>query len=148
MENKKVLNATECTIDGIRFKSKWEYKVYEMLKEAGLNPQYENLKIHLQDTFEPTVPFYTRIKGGKRTAGFYPDKYKVKAITYSPDFLVNYGGKTYFIEAKGLKTDSYNVKVRLFRKWLELNRPDATVFEVYTQKNVKDAIKVIKNEES
>ena len=34
-ENKKVIGATECVVDGIRFKSKWECKVYQMLKEAG-----------------------------------------------------------------------------------------------------------------
>lgn len=143
-ENKKVIGATECIIDGIRFKSKWECKVYQMLKEAGLNPQYEGLKIHLQDTFEPKVPFYTKGK----TSVFAVDSYKVRAITYSPDFKVEYKGKLYFIEAKGMKTDSYSIKVKLFRKWLEDNKPDATAFEVYTQKNVKDTIKVIKNEES
>lgn len=146
--NKKVIGATECIEDNIRFKSKWESTVYKMLKEANLNPQYEGLKIHLQDTFEPTVPFYTRVKDKRRTSGFQVDKYKVKAITYSPDFRVEYNNKTYFIEAKGMKTDSYNIKVKLFRKWLETNCPDAVAFEVYTQKNVKDTIKIIKDEES
>ena len=47
-ENKKVIGATECELDGIKFKSKWECKVYQMLKEADLNPQYEGLKIYLQ----------------------------------------------------------------------------------------------------
>ena len=146
-ENKKVIGATECEVDSIRFKSKWECKVYQMLKEAGLNPQYEGLKIHLQETFEPKVPFYTRIKDRRRTPGFKIDNYKVKAVTYSPDFKVEYHGKTYFIEAKGMKTDSYTIKVKLFRKWLETNYPNSIAFEVYTQKNVKDTIKIIKNEE-
>ena len=141
--NKKVLGATECTVDGIRFKSKWECKVYLMLKEAGLNPQYEGIKIHLQDTFKPTVPFYTRNK-----VSFQIDTCKVRAITYSPDFKVEYNNRTYFIEAKGMKTDSYNIKVKLFRKWLETNCPKAIAFEVYTQKNVKDTINIIKNEKS
>lgn len=144
-KNKKVLGATECEIDGIKFKSKWECKVYQMLKEAGLNPEYEKLKIQLQETFEPTVPFYTRIKDRRRLPGFKIDNYKVRAITYSPDFRVVYNNKTYFIEAKGMKTDSYVIKVRLFRKWLEDNAPNSITFEVYTQKNVKDTIKIIKD---
>lgn len=144
--NKKVIGATECVIDGIRFKSKWESRVYQILKDAGLNPKYEDLKIHLQETFEPTVPFYTRIKSKRRTSGFNIDNYKVKAITYSPDFKVEYNNKTYFIEAKGMKTDSYAIKVKLFRKWLETNAPDSVVFEVYTVKNVTDSINIIKNE--
>ena len=119
-----------------------------MLKEAGLNPQYEGLKIHLQETFEPKVPFYTRVKDKRRTSGFKIDNYKVKAITYSPDFKVEYNNKVYFIEAKGMKTDSYNIKVKLFRKWLETNLPNSIAFEVYTQKNVKDTINIIKNEKS
>ena len=146
-ENRKVIGATECEIDGIRFKSKWECKVYQMLKEAGLNPQYEGLKIHLQETFEPTVPFYTRENNRRKPPGFKIDNYKIRAITYSPDFIVEYNGKTYFIEAKGMKTDSYTIKVKLFRKWLETNYPDSVAFEVYSTKNVKDTIKIIKNEE-
>ena len=146
-ENRKVIGATECEIDGIKFKSKWECKVYQMLKEAGLNPQYQGLKIHLQETFKPKVPFYTRISKGRRPPGFRIDDYKVKAVTYSPDFKVEYNGKTYFIEAKGMKTDSYTIKVKLFRKWLETNYPDSIVFEVYSVKNVQDTIKIIKNEE-
>ena len=147
-ENRKVIGAKECTVDGIRFKSKWECKVYKMLKEAGLNPQYEELKIVLQNTFEPKVSFYTRIKDRRRTPGFKIDNYKVKAVTYSPDFKVEYNGKTYFIEAKGMKTDSYAIKVKLFRKWLETNYPNSIAFEVYSTKNVQDTIKIIKNEES
>ena len=146
--NKKVIGATECEKDGIKFKSKWECKVYQMLKEAGLNPQYEGLKITLQEAFEPKVPFFTRIKDKRRLPGFRIDDYKVRAITYSPDFKVVYNNKTYFIEAKGMKTDSYQLKVKLFRKWLEENYPDSIAFEVYIQRHVKDIIEIIKNEES
>ena len=46
-----------------------------------------------------------------------------------------------------MKTDSYTIKVKLFRKWLETNYPDSIAFEVYSIKNVKDTIKIIKNEE-
>lgn len=147
-KNKKVIGATECEADGIKFKSRWECKVYQMLKEADLNPQYEGLKIHLQEAFEPKVPFYTRIKDKRRLPGFRIDDYKVRAITYSPDFKVVYNNKTYFIEAKGMKTDRYQLTVKLFRKWLEENHPDSIAFEVYTQKHVKDTIEIIKNEES
>lgn len=147
-QNRKVIGATESVADGIKFKSKWECRVYQELKEAGLNPIYEGVKISLQDTFEPKVPFYTRINSKKRAPGFKVDNYKVKAITYSPDFKVVYNDKIYFIEAKGLKTDSYTIKVKLFRKWLETNAPDAVAFEVYSIKNIRDTINIIKNEKS
>ena len=101
----------------------------------------------MQETFDPKVPFYTKVKYKRRTPGFKIDNYKVKAITYSPDFKVEYNGKIYFIEAKGMKTDSYTIKVKPFRKWLETNLPDSIAFEVYTQKNVKDTLNIIKNEE-
>ena len=74
--NKKVIGATECEADGIKFKSKWECKVYQMLKEAGLNPQYEGLKITLQEAFEPKVPFFTRIKDKRRLPGFIIQGYQ------------------------------------------------------------------------
>ena len=47
-----------------------------------------------------------------------------------------------------MKTDSYTIKVKLFRKWLEINYPDSVAFEVYSTKNVQDTIKIVKNEES
>ena len=147
VENKKVIGATECVVNGIRFKSRWEGEVYKMLKEAGLNPQYEESKIHLQETFEPKVPFYTRVRDRRKIPGFKIDNYKVRAITYSPDFKVEYNNKVYFIEAKGIRTDRYQIIVKLFRKWLETHYPDSIVFEVYTKKHVKDTIKIIKNEE-
>ena len=45
-----------------------------------------------------------------------------------------------------MKTDRYQITVKLFRKWLEENYPNSIAFEVYTQKNVKDTIKIIKDE--
>lgn len=146
--NKKVIGATECEEDNIKFKSKWECTVYKMLRDAELHPQYESIKIHLQDAFKPKVPFYKMIKGKNHLCNFQVDTYKIRAITYTPDFKVEYNGKTYFIEAKGIKTDRYQIIVKLFRKWLETNYPNSIVFEVYTQKGVMDTIKIIKDEKS
>lgn len=152
MENKKVKGATECSEDGIPFKSIWEKTVYIMLRDAGLNPKYEDTKIILQESFSPKVPFYTRVKKSKskrkKPSGFINNTDKVRAITYSPDFTVYYNNKTYFIEAKGMKTDSYQIKVKLYRKWLEENCKTSVAFEVYTVKNVKETIQMIKNEKS
>ena len=38
MSNKKIKNATECELDGIRFRSKQERAVYKYLLSVGITP--------------------------------------------------------------------------------------------------------------
>lgn len=111
--NRKVTNARVTTLDGITFKSQLEARVYKFLKEKGYDFDYQPEKIILLEGFYPKVPFYKEGKGVTKE-----DSTKVRGITYTPDFIVYINGITIYVETKGFKTDSYNIKVKLFRKWL------------------------------
>ena len=52
--NKKVINATSVSYDGINFKSKFEASIYKMLKESELKFSYEDYTITLMEGFYPT----------------------------------------------------------------------------------------------
>ena len=139
MANKKVLNATSTTIDNITFKSKFEGSVYKALLSSGLNFSYEPKKIILQEGFYPTRLFMSPNKAHELVKTMK----KVLPITYTPDFVVNHNGITHYIEAKGMKTDSYNIKIKLFREYVE-HQPNTCIYEVHTLRQLNTAINQIK----
>lgn len=138
-ENKKVKNATELVIDNIKFKSKLEASVYKYLVEEGFVPGYELEKYVLWEGIKPTIPFY-----GKKGL----DDKKLIDITYTPDFTFSYKDKFIIIEVKGMQNDVFPYKFKMFRKLLEsyVNKDDILIFEVFSIKQLKECIKIIRNE--
>lgn len=143
MENKKIKNATETVYNNITFKSKLEYSFYKTLHEAGFDVQYEPLKYVIVKGFSPKVPFWNRSK----SRVFRCDMSKVRDITYTPDFIIKGTECLYIIEAKGIENDTYPIKKKLFRKYLEDNNIKAMYFEVHTKKELLQVIDIIKENE-
>lgn len=141
-ENKKILNATPLEYDGIQFKSKLEKMAYQTLRENGLPVEYEPKKFIIWEGFKPTVPFYDK---DKVTRMLKLDSKKLVSISYTPDFLVKYNGYLVVLEMKGALNDTYPIKRKMFRKWLEENEPKSIYFEIYTKKQLLQAIEIIKN---
>ena len=77
--NKKVINATEVIINGVKYRSKLEARCAQILKENNISFEYEPLKIEYIPKFE-----------------YYGEKYR--AAFYTPDFLVD---NKYILEIKG-----------------------------------------------
>lgn len=141
MENKKVKNATPLEYEGITFKSKLEAMAYKTLKEEGFDPQYENTKYVLWEGFKPTVPFYDK---NVYTHMLKQNQNKLINITYTPDISFDFKDKRIFIELKGFLGDKYPIKKKMFRKYLEDKLPNSMYFEVYTKKQLMQAIDIIK----
>lgn len=145
MANKKVKNATVIDFNGIHFKSKLELAFYKILAQAGFNPQYEQKTYLLWKGCKPTIPFYTR---DNKTKLLKLDDVKLRNITYTPDFTFNYNGRLIIIEAKGKENDTYPLKRKLFRGLLEgCSHDNPLFFEVFTQKQLLQAIEIIKSYE-
>jgi hypothetical protein len=140
-ENKKVKNATSLEYDGILFKSKFEKSTYIALKEAGFPVEYEPQKISMWKGFKPTVPFYDK---NNVTRMLKLQMKKMVDITYTPDFMFEHNNHTIIIEAKGFTNDVFPIKKKLFRAWLE-KHPESVYFEVYSKKQVLQAIEIINN---
>lgn len=146
--NKKIKNATALTYDNIQFKSKTEVMVYKTLLQLGFNPYYEATKYRIWEGFVPTVPYYTKGKD----KNLKPSTKKLIDITYTPDFVFLAPDKktVIIIEVKGFANDVFPIKRKMFRKYLEtikneLNQP-VVYFEIYTKKNLLQAINIIKSE--
>lgn len=141
-ENKKIRNASPLEFEGISFKSKLEKTVYLTLREHNLPALYEPHKFILWQGFKPSVPFYNRDKVSRLLK---LENKKLVDITYTPDFVFSYNGWLVIIEAKGLENDVFPLKKKLFRKWLEEHQPKSIFFEVYTKRQLLQAVSIIKN---
>lgn len=114
--NRKVANATPLEADGVRFKSRLELAVWRRLRDAGLDPEYEPEAIELQPPFRPRRAWWLDGEP-QETANGKPKA--VRALTYTPDFRVRAGGRTWYVEAKGFETDRFPVKRKLLLRMLD-----------------------------
>lgn len=147
MINRKIKNATPLEYNGIHFKSKLEVMAYKTLEEHGFLPQYEPVTFTLIEGFKPTVPFFER---NKKTKILELNGTKIISIRYTPDIVVVYNGLCAYIELKGMANDTYYLKKKLFRKYLEDNKGvigdnKCVYFEIHTKKELLEAINIIKN---
>ena len=125
MPNKKVINATEVTVDGVKYRSKLEAKCAQILKENNISFEYEPLKIEYIPKFE-----------------YYGEKYR--AAFYTPDFIVD---SKFILEIKGWKTDTYRYKKKLVLLKLlnDANYTKYRFFEIKTITQLKQWIKQYKD---
>ena len=141
-ENKKIINASPLEYDGISFKSKLEKMAYQTLKEQGFPVLYEPKKFIIWEGFRPNVPFYNK---DASTRMLKMDSKKVIDISYTPDLMFEYNNHLIIIEMKGFENNTYPLKKKMFRKWLESNYPNSIYFEIFTKKQLLQAIDIIKN---
>ena len=141
-ENKKIINASPLEYDNISFKSKLEKMAYQTLKEQGFPVLYEPKKFIIWEGFRPNVPFYNK---DASTRMLKMDSKKVIDISYTPDLMFEYNNHLIIIEMKGFENNTYPLKKKIFRKWLESNYPNSIYFEIFTKKQLLQAIDIIKN---
>ena len=162
VNNKKIRNATICKTGNITFKSQLEKSIYNTLQQLGFNPQYEPKTFVLWDGFIPITPFYDkesdtqqkrRIENGdtNKSKSLVLKTSKIVGIRYTPDFYFKYKDLDVYIEAKGIENDVFYIKKKLFRYFLDqkLNSTGqhSIFFEIYTKKQLLQAIKIIENYE-
>lgn len=141
-ENKKIKNTSPLEYDGISFKSKLEKMAYQTLKENNLPVEYEPKKFIIWEGFKPTVPFYNK---DTSTRMLKLDNKKVISLSYTPDFVFTYANHLIILELKGFENNVFPVKKKIFRKWLEEHEPKSIYFEIYTKKQLLQAIDIIKS---
>lgn len=141
--NKKIKNATPLEFNGIKFKSKLEVMAYKTLIEHGFTVFYEPNTFVLWRGFKPKVLFYSP----KNTELVLNSK-KIIDIKYTPDFVVQCNGTNIYIEMKGMQNDTYYLKNKLFRAYLENKHScgeDCMYFEIHNKRQLLQAIQIIKD---
>lgn len=160
--NKKIRNATICQTKNLTFKSQLEKSVYNTLQQLGFNPRYEPETHTLWDGFTPITPFYDkesdtqhtkRVESGdsNKSKILVLKSGKVVGVRYTPDFYFKYGKLDVYIETKGFENDVFYIKKKMFRHFLDKRFNDtgqhSIFFEIYTKKQLLQAIEIIKEYE-
>jgi hypothetical protein len=139
--NKKVRNATVSRKGKKIFRSKLELFTYNELKKNKIPFRYE------EDRFEviPSFNFEPSCIEKKKSRGRIIMKEatkKIRAATYLPDFVNLEEG--WIIEVKGLRTEAFNLRWKLFKKYLVDNKLFYDLYMPTNQAQVKEIIKIIK----
>tara|TARA_R110000787_G_scaffold3022_4_gene12327 strand:+ start:1021 stop:1443 length:423 start_codon:yes stop_codon:yes gene_type:complete len=104
---KKQINSKKGVYDGIKFASQLEISCYKLLKEAGIDFEYEGEVFELMSEFHLENVLFKR-KGLKRIADIGDSK--VRKIYYTPDFVSD----LFIIEAKGRMSQSFPLRWKMF----------------------------------
>lgn len=149
--NKKIRNASLQVYDGIQFKSHLEVMTFKTLKEHNLFPEYEKKTFLLWEGFVPNTPFYTKNKFKRKNKNVKVldnstaiDNRPIQGITYTPDFVFEYNGRTIIVECKGIANDIFPYKFKMFRKHIDNLKENYEIWEIFTKKQLLTCIEHLK----
>lgn len=137
----KIKNVQSVKIDGIEFKSRLEAFTYTALKKEGIKFDYEKEKFVLLDKLKyENVSIEKRKKKGKLV--FDQALTSIRSTTYLPDFTNLEDG--WIIEVKGMKTDVFNLKWKLFKHHLVKNNLNYELYMPGSKKQILQCVDMIK----
>ena len=124
--------------NGITFASGLEKYMYQALKKAKIKAKYEGETYTLIDGFEFETARYERQSNGK---GEFVNrgKKKILPIKYTPDFI----GDGFVIECKGRANESFPMRWKLFKKFINRCYPHVTLYKPQNQKECDQVIELI-----
>ena len=124
--------------DGITFASGLEKYMYLALKKAKIKANYEGETFVLIDGFEFETASYERQSNGKGDFVNRGNK-KILPIKYTPDFI----GNEFIIECKGRANESFPMRWKLFKKFINRCYPHVTLYKPQNQKECDKVVELI-----
>ena len=132
------VRSKKVVFDGITFASGLEKYMYQALKKAKIKAEYECETFTLIDGFNFEIDSYERQSNGK---GEFKDRgnKKILPIKYTPDFV----GDKFIIECKGRANESFPMRWKLFKKYINIKLPYVTLYKPQNQKECDKVIELI-----
>lgn len=142
--DRRLIKSKKITIDGIQFASRLEGTMYKLLKDNNIKFKYESESYTLSDSFLFNNNYYARLASGK---GEYCNRgfKKVNAITYKPDFVIRHNDYYAIVETKGLPTESYNMRMKMFKALLNRQNIQCDIYVPQTNAECLETINLILN---
>ena len=133
------VNSKKITVDGITFASGLEKYMYQALKDAKIKAQYEGKTFVVSEGFDFPNTSIERCANGK---GEFKDRgnKKILPIKYTPDFV----GEGFIIECKGRANESFPMRWKMFKKYVNQHLPRVTLYKPQNQKECDIVIELIK----
>ena len=138
-KRKSPVRAKKVTYDGINFASGLEKYMYLALKKAKIKSKYEGESFTLIDGFMFESSAYERQANGKKDMVDRGNK-KILPITYTPDFV----GDDFIIETKGRANESFPMRWKLFKRYVNEHLNGVTLYKPQNQKECDVVIELIK----
>ena len=139
-KNRGPVRSKKVVCDGITFASGLEKYMYQALKKAKIKAEYEGKTFVLIDGFEFELSSYERQSNGKGQLVDRGNK-KILPIKYTPDFV----GKDFIIETKGRANESFPMRWKLFKRFINKCYPYVTLYKPQNQKECDQVIELITN---
>ena len=133
------VRAKKVSFDGITFASGLEKYMYQALKKAKIKAKYEGKTYIVQEGFEFKNKSYERQSNGKGELVNRGCK-KILPIKYTPDFVSN----SFIIECKGRANESFPMRWKMFKKYVNDNLKHVTLYKPQNQKECDKVIELIK----
>ena len=124
--------------DGIQFASGLEKYMYQALKKAKVQATYEGATFVLQEGFIFNVDSFERQGNGKGDMVNRGQK-KILNIKYTPDFVSD----SFIIECKGRANESFPLRWKMFKKYVNDNLKHVTLYKPQNQKECDKVIELI-----
>jgi hypothetical protein len=126
--------------DGITFASGLEKYMYLALRKAKIKADYEGETFTLIDGFEFDTTSYERQSNGKGEFKNRGDK-KILPIRYTPDFVSL--KNEFIIECKGRANESFPMRWKLFKRYINRCYPHVTLYKPQNQKECDRVVELI-----
>ena len=132
------VRSKKVTFDGITFASGLERYMYQVLKKAKIKAKYEGKTYIVQEGFMFKNESYERQSNGKGELVNRGCK-KTLPIKYTPDFISD----SFIIECKGRANESFPMRWKLFKKYVNDNMKHVTLYKPQNQKECDKVIELI-----
>ena len=133
------VRSKKVTFDGIKFASGLEKYMYIALKKAKIKAKYEGKTYIVQEGFNFKNKSYERQGNGKGDLVNRGCK-KILPIKYTPDFISD----SFIIECKGRANESFPLRWKMFKKYVNDNLKHVTLYKPQNQKECDKIIELIK----
>ena len=134
------VRSKKVTYDGVTFASGLEKYMYQALKKAKIKADYEGRTYTLIEGFDFESSSYERQSNGKGQFVNRGNK-KIQPIKYTPDFI----GDDFIIETKGRANESFPMRWKLFKKFINKCYPRVTLYKPQNQKECDQVIELLIN---
>ena len=132
------VRSKKVTFDGIKFASGLEKYMYIALKNARISAIYEGATFELQKGFMFDIDSYER-QGNGKGAMINRGQKKILNIKYTPDFV----SPSFIIECKGRANESFPLRWKMFKKYVNDNLKHVTLYKPQNQKECDEVIELI-----
>ena len=125
-------------VDGIQFASGLEAYMYNALKMFKIKAEYEGETFTLINEFKFPNEAYERCANGRGDFKNRGEK-KIQSIKYTPDFI----GDGFIIECKGRANESFPIRWKMFKKYVEKYMNGVTLYKPQNQKECDTTVRLI-----